>query len=318
MPDIRGWIRQQRYGGITGLSQTRAQLKIIMLALIPMATILGLAQFSLPEDFKGLSSIMALMGELVVIVFVFMRASINIVKLVPLPSAHTHFPDGQVIPFDFKIEPNGIKFLCDFPDGSKGYDLQFAERYEHQDPKLPYPYVFQSMYLKTFPKTDFDHAIQQVSEAEVFHENMFVTHPRCDFITIYIKEWAEVNGEWVPVAVLGASSYSYAKFLAGEEAELDNTNLKKMTLAYAQRQMQELKEHSDTLEIALEVQREQTGRKHKEQVDKTLGAVRDGVHTIEDTSESWTSRVFNFKTIAKAMIILGLALLFTHFLLGWP
>lgn len=318
MLDIRGWIRRQRYGGITGQSQTQAQVKVILLALIPLMFVMVIAQSSFPEEFKGFSTLIALGMDGGIFVFVYMKASTDVVKLIPLPSAHTHLPDGVVKCYDFKIQAGGIIELCDFPDGSKGYRLQFIERYEHRDPKLPFAYVFQAMYLKTFPKTDFDKAVPQVSEAEVFHENMYVTHPRTDLITIWVKEWVETNEGWIPNAVLGATSYSYLQFLKAKQDPLDTTDLSKMTLADAQRQVEELQMHNETLEISLETMREQKGRKHKEQVDKTLSAIRDGVHDIDETGEPILQRIFKIKNLLGiTLIVIGTLLLF-HFLWGWP
>ena len=249
-----------------------------------------------------------------VFMFVYMKASTDVVKVIPLPSAHTHFPDGSVAAYDFKIAPSGITFLCDFPDGGKGYRLRFIERYEHQDPKLPFAYVWQLMYLKTFPNTDFDKAVPQVSEAEVFHGNMYVTHPRTDLTTIWIKEFVETDEGWVPNAVLGATSYSYSQFLKGKQDPLDTTDLSKMTLADTQRKVTQLEKHNVTLEVALEVERDQKGRKFREQVDKTINTLREGYDDIHSTKESWSSRILKFRW-GYVLILIGIALIIYYLFL---
>jgi hypothetical protein len=317
MLDIRGWIRRQRYGGITGLNQMDAQVKMILIALVPLVSMLVVMQLLLPEEFRGLASIISLIGEAGAIGFVYMRAKTDGAGLIPLPQSHWRFPDGDVVALDLKIRPGGITKICDFQDGGKGYHLQFTERYEHQDKKLPYPYVFQTAYLKT--PTNFDEAIPRHAPGEFFHGNVFINHPACDYITIYVKDWAETEEGWVPNCVLGDCGHAYQQFLGGGKPKSSvGTELWYLSYKRAQKIVESQLQHNDILEARLEIAENDNPKDFKEAAERRMKAFRKRHGRVLDTSEPLLSRIFNFQNIAKALIILGAALLISHFVLGWP
>jgi hypothetical protein len=86
----------------------------------------------------------------------------------------------------------------------------------------------------------------------------------------------------------------------------------------AQKVNEQLTAAQETLELRLEIAENDQPTDFKAAADRRMQGVRKRHGRVMDTSEPLLSRIFNFKNIAKALIILGAVLLISHFILGWP
>jgi hypothetical protein len=321
MPDIKGWISRRRYGGITGLNQMDSNVKMMGIGLAPLIGMILFNQFFIMgtplEQYSWLVTILALVVEVGWIGILYMRASNDANRLIVFPQTHMRFPDGTSRWFDLKTRAGLVEEICEFEDKSKGYRVQFLDRFEHQDKKLPYPYVFQSMYWRA-PAAWAD-SFERLCEGECFHGNVYVDIGSCEPLTLWVKDIPETEDGFEPLCYVSDSSFQYKQWLRndGHDQKTPSTDVYMMPFRKAQKKVSQLLEHTLTLETALQVEREAKGMKFRKQVDGTLNTIREGVHTIDDTSEPLINRIFKLQNIGIILLIIGV-ILFSHFFLGWP
>lgn len=314
MFDVKGWIQRRRYGGITGLNQMDSNIKMLLIGTAPLLLIVAVNQFFITgtpfEEFGWMITMFGLGGEAIWIGMLYTRAKAEANGLIVFPQAHVRWPDGSSSWFDLKTTADGIQEVCQYPNGQRGYRIRFLDRYEHQDKKMPYPYVFNVMNWKV--PAEWADTFERLSQGEVFHGNVFVDHGSCEPTTLWVKEVPETEDGFEPLCLVADSSFQYKQWLRnnGHEAlKTQQPDLYLMPFRKGQAKVRELLEHQMTLEIALDVERQAKGKNFKKQVDKTISTIRDGVHTIDDTSEPLLRRIFNFGNIWKAMVVIGFILL---------
>ena len=322
MFDIKGWISRRRYGGITGLNQMDSNVKMMVIGLAPLLGIIVINNFFITgtplEEYSWLITILALIVEVGWIGILYMRASNDANRLIVFPQTHIRFPDGTSKWFDLKTRASLIEEQCIFPDKSRGYRVQFLDKFEHQDKKLPYPYVFQSMYWRA-PASWAD-SFERLCEGECFHGNVYVDIGSCEPLTLWVKEIPETEDGFEPLAYVADSSFQYKQWLNndGHDQKTPPTDVYLMPFRKAQAKVHSMLDHQESIEVRLSVAEGEKPKDFKDAADARLKAVRKRHGRIMDTSEPLLSRIFNFKTLGKALLIIGGILLISHFVMGWP
>jgi len=311
MFDVKGWISRRRYGGITGLNQMDSNIKMLGVATAPLLLIVVINQFFIINtplaEFTGLITMFGLGAEALWVGVLMARAKAEVNSLIVFPQAHVRWPDGSSSWFDFKATADNIQQICKYTDGSRGYRIQFLDRYEHQDKKMPFPYVFTAMNWKV--PAEWADTFERLSQGEVFHGNVFVDHGSCEPTTIWVKEIPETENGFEPLCLIADSSFQYKQWMRNNGHETGKVDLYLMPFRRAQAKVHDLLEHLQTLETALQVERESKGKRFKGQVSNTVNTIREGVHDIDDTGEPLLRRIFNWSNIWKAMLVSGFLLL---------
>jgi len=301
-----------------------SNLKMLFIGTAPLISIVVLNNFFITgtplEEYSWLITIMGLIGELGWIGLLYMRAKAEANGLIVFPQAHIRWPDGSSSWFDLKTMSDYIEQICKFEDGSLGYHIRFLDRYEHQDKKLPYPYVFQSMFWKA--PAEWADTFERLSRGEVFHGNVFVDHGSCEPTTIWVKDVPETEDGFEPLCLVADSSFQYRQWLRnngqGVAAKEGQSDLYLMPFMKTQAKIHSVLEHQQSIESRLYISESEKSDDFKKAADSRLKSIRKRHGRIMDTSEPLLSRIFNFKTIGKAIIIIGSVLIISHFVMGWP
>lgn len=311
--------RFRREKGITGLDETRNNAKMTALIAGPFCVAWLVIQMFVPLKYMDMVIIIMFFGWIGYIVFYYAWAKADASSYRPFPQIPWRFPDGSVRVFSMLIPPDGYERLKDYEKGEVGYHVSFTEKYEHHDPKLPFPDIFEDAYW-LLPRS-WEETFDFRSAGEFFHKGVIVDHPACEYASVYVLDWELKEGKRTPVCAVNDCALRYAESVKGfDGSPLSLTRAKILeTLLVASRKRElRLQQHSAYLEETLDIVMKEGSQDVKKIVNDRMRAIRDRVHTIMDTGESRLSRIFNFKNVAKALLILGLLFLITHFVIGWP
>lgn len=257
-------------------------------------------------------------GEVAWCAFYWAYVSTDASKYKVFPQATCFFPDGGDRKFTFPIKQDGITKRCDFKDGSIGVEIEFLYRYLYQSRDMAFPYVFQKM-LARIP-SDVGKSFKFISMGEYWHKGMVVETSNCENVVFYCFKWVRENDEWKPIGVL-LTAHNYDMALKDSKVPKDGLmayegDLNWMLYKNSLKREDEQAQYTSTLEQAHEVALKQQGKGFKKQVDDSLEAIRSRVSRIQDVREPLWKKVFNFKTLAKALIVIFAVWAFLHFALG--
>lgn len=318
---IRDWFARRKYGGQTGLSEMRNNGKMTLVLVGPFLFAWLFVQIFVPLEYADVGVFLLCIGEVAYCIFLYQWAKSDAAGYRAFPQPPWRFPDGGVRTYDrILIAPDAVEKICDFEDGSVGYRVFLGEKFQYQQKNAPFPYVFDMAFMKV--PDEWDGAFAFASGGEFFHKGIAVQHPACESISVYVVGWNKnEDGGYEPVCLINDCAFQYDRMMNNgkkiDKLEFEEADEFEMLYKNAQKRIMELIRHSSILETALEVMSDQS-KDFKKQVDTTLEGARKRVHLITDTKESLFKRYFNFKNVMKAVLIVTLLLLVSHFFMGWP
>lgn len=309
-----------RYGGQTGLNQASNSVKMTAYIAGPFIAVWFVIQLFVPTELVDMFTLLGFFGWLGYVFVMYARAKSDASSYFPFPQAHWFFQDGQQITVDNLVPPNGYELIASYEDGSKLYRVFFNEKCEYHDIDRPYPDVFGKALWKL--PAEWTEAFQRQGHGEFFFKNIFVDHPACESIEVYVVGWKEKGGTREPVCVINGCSHSYQKLLANPTA-FQNQEINEADSIYAiyrdqELEINELRERNAYLEREAQQYYREGPEDIKKLSDNRMSRARKKVGHIMDTSPPLWSRIFNLKTFGIIILILGLVLLASHFWLGFP
>lgn len=317
---LRSWIQSKRYGGQTGLNEMGNNARMTGIIAGPFLVGWLFVQMFVPLPYVEVG-ILVLFGCWVsycVWIYAYARADASGYRA--FPQSVWRFPDGGVRVFNMLIPPDGFEHVCDFKDGSKGYHVIFADRYQYHEGGMPFPHVFNGAWFKI--PAEWDKAFTFKSAGEFFHKGIAIDHPACENISVYVVAWDVKEGKIEPICLINDCSLQYKNMMENSKkvqiGEIKRANRFQMLYVREKKAHMGVLQHSSQLEDSIEVYMKKGAPDQKKQVDGVLSAIRGCVHTIMDTSEPLLKRIFSFKNIMKGLFILLIFLLITHFFFGWP
>lgn len=322
MSSILKNIRHFRYGGATGLNQASNSVRMTTVIAGPFIVVWFLIKIFVPVEWTDPATIMAFVGWLGYVIMIYARAKSDAASYVPFPQTHWFFPDGQQINYDLLVPPNGWEDVASYPDGSHLYRLWFKDKMEYQDVDRPYPDVFDRALWKI--PAEWTKAFKRQGHGEFFFGSIFVDHPACESVSVFVIEWKETGVGRVPVCVINSCSWLYNKALeSAGKTILTQDGLNEADAVYAlykdaEKLVLELKTRNAYLEQEANEFTKEEPVDIKKMSDVRLERARKKIGSIMDVKESLWSRVVNLKTLGILLAILGLSLLASHFWLGWP
>jgi hypothetical protein len=320
MMGIKDWIAARRYGGQTGLNEMGNNAKMTAIVTAPFLGGWLFIQLFVPVEYVnfGMMGLFCFWIAYCVLIYAYAKADASSYRA--FPQAVWRFPDGGVRVFNMLVAPDSWELIEEFEDGSKGYHVNFLEKYQYIQEGLPFPRIFHGAFLKVPSKWDESFAFR--SSGEFFHKGIAIDHPACENISVYVADWRKNrDGEFEPVGLVNDCALTYEEFMENSK------ELSKETLTDAQKfkflwrkgrkERMNLLEHDALLEDTVGVLRDKS-KDIKKQVDHSIGAIRDDVQTVMDTEEPLFKRIFNFKNIMKFAIVALLLIFVGHFFFGFP
>jgi hypothetical protein len=201
------------------------------------------------------------------------------------------------------------------------YKVYFADKYIYQDPDLPYPDVFDMAYW-FLPAPDWDTAFQRRAYGEFFHKGVFVTHPACEDVSVYVLDWETKEGERFPICLINDCAETYKQALERyrkpdfNEAGINEADGLWALYCDGRKREDKLVSHIAYLETRLEVAEKDHSLDFKKSADRRLEAVRKRHGSIMETKQSLITRIFNMKTLAYALLLIAFIFVFGRFVLG--
>lgn len=309
-------INAYRYGqtGITGLNELRNQATMFFLVVTPfVGAWMGIRVLILSEMVTEIMGALLSMASIIGWGFYcgifWALVSKDASQYKCLPQCGNFFPDGQSTRFNMPIrKEGGITKRCDFADGSIGVEMHFLHRYLHQSPDMDFPYVFERGLVRLPSGVGNTFEFQQ--EGEWWHKGMIVTTSSCEHASIYWFDWVYEDDQWKPVGVLSDCMFNYnraKKRFFDPNKFIDVHEADEYFMLYHQRRQkyEEQSRYTRTLEDAHKIALKHLGKSFKKEVDRTISAIRDGVHSISDIKEPIWKRVFKLGNIIKFVIVAG-------------
>jgi len=322
MDKFRAWRYEQT--GISGLNELQNNIRMILVIVTPFLAVWFSIQYIIiaelvPEWLGAWMLLGTIFGWLGYCGVYWFWVGKDASRFKVLPQTTCFFPDGGDRKFNFVIKQGGIKERCDFTDGSKGLELDLLHRYLYQAKDMDFPYVFDKVLIKI--PASFGESFKFVSVGEFWHKNLIVETGNCEYVSYYVFEWIKENGEWKPLGTVADCSLNYERAL---QKYLDPAELVDMVEADAfylawkgqVKKFEELQRYTARLEDAHEVALKMGGRDLKKEVDKVLESIREGVHDIDDVTESRFRKIFKFWNIIKVLIVIAVIYGIAHYLLG--
>lgn len=299
--------------GIKGLNSTENNLKMTGAVIGPfLAMWIGIQMF-LPKALYEVSMSLAMGVWVAWIVILWAWCRSDAAGYIPFPQSKWRFPDGTCRTYDIKIGPDSWEKIVEFPDGKVAYKVYFSENFAYQDPDLPYLDVFNVAYWIT--PCDWDEAFKRRAFGEFFHKGVFVQHPACEDISVYVMDWETKEGERFPICLINDCSFSYYKTLESYRApDMTEQGINKshaLMVMYrdGRKREEKLLSHAQYLEDRLVVAEHDRSIDFKKASDNRLKAARARHSRIMDTKVPLLTRILNLKTIAIVILILSFTLL---------
>lgn len=278
-------------------------------------------QMLVPAEYMDMAVLFLCGGWITYCVLIYAGAKADATSYRAFPQPVWRFPDGGVRVFNkMLISPDGYEKVCDFEDGSVGYHVWWQERLQYHEKRMPFPFVFNSGWWKV--PAEFDRAFAFAGGGEFFHRGIAVSHPACESISVYVVDWEITEGIMEPVCLINDCYHQYEEMLKNSKkiqmSDFKNVERLQMLLRDSKKARLGLMRHDRYLEESLDEVMKEGSKDLKKIVDDRMGAVRGRVHTIMDTEEPLIRRVFTFKNLFKAVLLIGIVLIITHFFFGWP
>lgn len=312
--------------GETGLNQTRNTVKMAVYMLAPFLVGFIFAKVFLPPHYEDLGSLLVLVLWLVGIVLFYSNAKAKASSYLPFPQSHWFFPDGQQHSYDLMLNPNGVEEMYEYSDGSFLYRFWLKNRLAYQERDRPYPDVFDNVIMKL--PTNFNDSFDRNSEGEFFFEGLFITHPSCENIQVTVVGWDERGSYRIPVCVVTGCSYYARKMLENAGTGYDTEDERKREMRALQIQKAfvlelkakniEIMNRNRFLEKEHEEYTEKTPVNIKKLSDDRLEEIAKRHGNIMYAKRSLRDRILNLRTFAYAIVIVGFALLISHYVFGYP
>jgi len=312
-------------GASTGLNQTKNSFKMAGYLLAPFLVGFIVAKTFLPKQYEDIATLGVLFFWVVGIVLFYSNSKTKASSYLPFPQSHWFFPDGQQVSYDLMVPPNGVEELIKYEDGSRLIRVFFKSSCAYQETDRPYPEIFDHALWKI--PTNFNDTFKRNAEGEFFFDGLFISHPACENIQVTVIKWDERGSYRLPYCVITGCSYWAQKAIANEGKDLTEEENKKIVtdLEATESYVKELKTKNNELvtrnaflETEAEYYTNKAPRDMKEFSDKRIKRIRTEVGDIMDTDQSWKDRILNLKTLAYAIVIMGMLLLVSHFILGYP
>jgi len=311
-------IKRWRTGAVTGAGLTENNIKMTGALIAPILVIWAGVKMFLPDTAYDLAMSLAMGGWLVWIVCLYSWAKSDSGNYICFPQSKWKFRDGSCRTFDLKVPPDSWEKILEFPDGSVGYKVGFADKYAYDDPDLPFPRIFKKAYWLV--PALWDTSFQRRAYGEFFHKGVYVTKPDCEDISVYVVGWKTIDGEDIPKCIINDCAFTYEKVLASATLNpVANWQLSGMALLYkdALKKIQKVEQHAGYLEDRLLIAEKESSKDFKDSADHRMKAVRKRHARIMDTQPSLLSRLINMKTMAFVLLFIFAVFLFGRLIMRW-
>lgn len=314
------WFRRWRYGGKTGLNQGSNSVRMLIDIALPMCGgYLGIRLF-VPYEWTDVSTIVLFCIWIAYVILLISKRKSDATSYIPFPQTHIFYPDGQQQTCDILVPPNGYEQIAPYPDGSVLLRVNLKDAIEYIDPDRPYPDVYTKMLWKC--PAEFTTAFERSGLGEFFFGDVFVEHPTCENLALYVVMW-KTERTRTPVAVVGSCSYLYRRTLDSMGKVDPQTGLNEADAMYALymdtlKRADRIEEHNAYLEAAIDETHREKPKDVHDLVEKGVNRAREQVEDIMDTGESLLSKLKNLKSVAIAAIIITLIVIASHVFLGFP
>lgn len=312
------------YTGITGLGQFNNNVKMIVLLLGPFLGMwigaqIYIGTYQVPDEIAVwiLFGVLGAWALEAVGFWAYTSTDANHFKV--LPQTPTHMPDGEVRKFTFKIPPEGITKICDLHSGAIGAHIQFEDQYLYHDKRMPFPYPFKSMYCKI--PAEVGATLKFTSSGEFWHKGMVVETPNCEHVSFYVRQFVEEHGQFKPVAVMGDCTFRHQRFIKGNgelktaDTEISDNELNDMLYKASLGREAELIKYAGTLEERIEGD-ERHARKYHKSVTDGINTILEAIHVWDELEVPLIQRIFTWRNIVYALIIIGAIVIFLQFFMG--
>ena len=315
------YLKRIRIGGVTGLNATENNAKMTGAIVGPFLAMWLFAKIFLPSQMYDLAVTVSLFGWLAWVVILWAWSKSDASGLIPFPQSKWKFPDGTCRTFDIKVPPDSWEKIADLPDGMMAYKVYFAEKFLYQDPDLPFPDVFDMAYW--ILPAEWDKSFQRRAVGEFFHKGVFVSHPACEDVSVYVLDWETKEGERFPICLISDCAYVYYQALqryrspALGENGLDMASALWTLYSDGRKREGKLLTHATYLEDRLEVAEKESSKDWRKAVDNRLKAIRERHARIMDTKPPLLTRILNFKTLAMVLLVMTFVLVIGRLFFGW-
>lgn len=315
------WFRNLKTGAVTGLGATENNIKMSGAVLGPFLGMWLVIQMFLPDALYDLAITISMFIWLAYVVMLWAWAKSDASGYIPFPQSKWKFHDGTCRTFDLMVPPDSWELIAELPNGKKAYKVYFSRKYLYQDPDLPFPDIFDMAYW-ILPSL-WDRAFQRRAFGEFYHKAVFVQHPACEDISVYVVDWETKEGERFPVCLINDCALSYQKALETYRTpELSDEGLKlgevyQMLYADGRKREGKLLDHAGYLEERLLVAEQESSKDWKKSVDKRMKAIRSRHARIMDTNPPLLTRILNMKTLTTVALILVFLYVVGRFVFHW-
>ena len=315
------WLRNLGSGAITGFNATENNLKMTGAVVGPFLAMWLVIQIFLPKALYDLAITISLFIWLAYVVMLWAWAKSDASGYIPFPQSKWKFPDGTCRTFDVKVPPDSWEKLCEFPDGRIAYKVYFSDKFLYQDPDLPFPDIFDMAYW-ILPSL-WDTAFQRRAFGEFFHKGVFVQHPACEDISVYVVDWETKEGERFPVCLINDCALTYENTLASyrtphmTDEGFDVGNAYQLLYADGRKREGKLISHASYLEERLDVAEKESSKDWKKSVDNRMKAIRSRHARIMDTKPPLLTRLLNMQTLTTLALLLILLYVAGRFIFHW-
>ena len=317
---LRDRLKFWGFGGTTGFNATENNIKMTIVIVAPFLGLWLAIRVIMPEPLYDMAVTVSVFIWLAYIFMLYSWAKSDASGFLPFPQSKWKFPDGTCRTFDLKVPPDSWEKICDLPDGKVAYKVYFSERLVYQDPDLPFSDVFDVAYW-ILPDL-WDKSFQRRAFGEFFHRGVFVTHPACEDISVYVLDWETKEGERFPVCLVNDCALTYFKALhVYNTPQFTAEGVDKAEATYVlyrdgRKREGKLLDHSAYLEDRLEIAEKESSEDFKKSADSRLKAIRARHARIMSTKQPLLTRLLNLKILAWAIFFLS-ALAIVGRMLGW-
>lgn len=315
------WFRNLKTGAVSGFNATENNLKMTGAVVGPFLAMWLFIQLFLPIELYDLAVTISLFIWLAYVVMLWAWAKSDASGYIPFPQSKWKFPDGSCRTFDLMVPPDSWEKLCEFPDGRVAYKVYFSQKFLYQDPDLPFPDIFDMAYW-ILPAL-WDTAFQRRASGEFYHKAVFVQHPACEDISVYVVDWETKEGERFPVCLINDCALSYEKTLAKyrtpdmTDQGLNLGEAYQMLYQDGRKREGKLISHAGYLEDRLVVAEQESSSDWKKSVDHRMTAIRKRHARIMDTKPPLLTRILNMKTLTTLALLLVLVYVAGRFIFHW-
>lgn len=315
------WLRNLRTGAVTGFNATENNIQMTGAVVGPFIIMWLAIQMFLPDELYDMAITLSLFIWLAYVVMLWAWAKSDASGFIPFPQSKWKFPDGTCRTFDILIPPDSWEKIADLPNGKIAYKVYFLKKYLYQDPDLPFPDIFDMAYW-ILPDL-WDKSFQRRASGEFFHRGVFVQHPACEDISVYVVDWETKEGERFPVCLINDCALSYFHTL--HTYGLPNITKEgfnvgeayQMLWADGRKREGKLLDHASYLEDRLDVAEKESSKDWRKAVDSRMSAIRSRHARIMDTKPPLLTRILNMKTITTVILLLILIAVAGRFIFHW-